>query len=132
MASHSETILSADTTTAQAPAAALEVAVVILTYKSAQLAINCLRSVASERHTPQLHIRAIVVDNASGDLARIGAAVRENNWSSWVKLVEAPRNGGYAYGNNHGIQHAFADGPLNYIYLLNPDTEVRSGAIGTL
>jgi hypothetical protein len=109
-----------------------EVAVVILTYKSAQLAINCLRSVATERDTSQVRIRVIVVDNASGDLASIAAAVQENNWSSWVKLAEAPRNGGYAYGNNLGIQHAFADGAPNYIYLLNPDTEVRSGAIGSL
>ncbi len=156
MANHSETILIANATTAQPSPAPLEVAVVILTYKSAQLAINCLRSIAtersatersarespagtrespagaSERDTPQLNIRAIVIDNASGDLASISAAVHGNNWSSWVKLVEAPRNGGYAYGNNLGIQHAFADGAPSYIYLLNPDTEVRPGAIGSL
>jgi N-acetylglucosaminyl-diphospho-decaprenol L-rhamnosyltransferase len=132
MASHSDTVLIANTTTVEVPLAPLEVAVVILTYKSAQLAINCLRSVAAERDTPQVHIRVIVVDNASGDLPNVSAAVHENNWSSWVKLVDAPRNGGYAYGNNLGIQHACADGAPNYIYLLNPDTEVRSGAIGSL
>jgi GT2 family glycosyltransferase len=105
---------------------------VILTYKSAQLAVSCLRSVVAERDSPQVRIRAIVVDNASGDLAGISAAVHHNDWNSWVKLVEAPRNGGYAYGNNLGIQHAFADGAPDYIYLLNPDTELRAGAIGAL
>jgi len=129
MASHLDTVPTASTTLAQAP---LEVAVVILTYKSAQLAINCLRSIADQRDISQITIRVIVVDNASGDLPTIGAAVRENDWSSWVNLIEAPRNGGYAYGNNFGIQYAFADGTPSYIYLLNPDTEVRAGAIGTL
>jgi GT2 family glycosyltransferase len=132
MTGHSDRTQIANATTAQVPVAPLEVAVVILTYKSAQLAINCLRSVAAQRGTPQVRITAIVVDNASGDLQGISAAVQENNWGSWVKLVDAPRNGGYAYGNNLGVQHAFADGTPNYIYLLNPDTEVRPGAIGSL
>jgi N-acetylglucosaminyl-diphospho-decaprenol L-rhamnosyltransferase len=132
MTGHSDTALIANATTAAVPVAPLEVAVVILTYKSTQLAINCLRSVAAERGTPQVHIRAIVVDNASGDLPGITAAVDENSWNSWVNLVEAPRNGGYAYGNNLGVRHAFAAGAPNYIYLLNPDTEVRPGAIAAL
>lgn len=128
----SDTALSGNTTTAGAPRAPLEVAVIILTYKSAQLAINCLRSLAGERDNPQVSIRVIVVDNASGDLAGISAGVRENDWGSWVTLVEAPRNGGYAYGNNLGIRHAYSDGAPNYIYVLNPDTEVRRGAISSL
>jgi N-acetylglucosaminyl-diphospho-decaprenol L-rhamnosyltransferase len=132
MADQSDPVLIASPTTAAAPLAPLEVAVVILTYKSAQLALNCLRSVADERADPQVRIRVIVVDNASGDLATISAGVHENNWTPWVELVEAPRNGGFAYGNNLGIRHACAAGTPDYIYVLNPDTEVRTGAIGSL
>jgi N-acetylglucosaminyl-diphospho-decaprenol L-rhamnosyltransferase len=110
----------------------LDIAVVIVTYKSAQLAINSLRSIQAERATHGLTIRAIIIDNASGDFDTIAHAAEVNNWSSWVTLIAAPRNGGFAYGNNLGIERAFSSGPPAYVYLLNPDTEVRSGAIGSL
>src|SRR6185437_14270668 len=52
--------------------------------------------------------------------------------SSWVTLVQAPRDGGFAYGNNLGIATAYAQSRPNYIHLLNPDTQVRPGAITAL
>jgi N-acetylglucosaminyl-diphospho-decaprenol L-rhamnosyltransferase len=110
----------------------LDVAVVIVTYRSAQLAIDCLRTVEAERATPGLAIRAVLVDNASGDLPAIEQAVKTNGWDGWVSLVAAPRNGGFAYGNNLGIAHAYLRAPPDYVHLLNPDTQVRAGAIGTL
>jgi N-acetylglucosaminyl-diphospho-decaprenol L-rhamnosyltransferase len=110
----------------------LRIAVIIVTYKTARLTIGALQSVASERATSGLRIRAIVVDNSSEDLPQITKAVAANDWSAWVTLVESLRNGGYAYGNNLGLQHAYQDGPPHYVYLLNPDAQVRPGAIGTL
>jgi GT2 family glycosyltransferase len=110
----------------------VDVAVVIVTYRSANLTIDCLRSIEDERATPSLRLRVIVVDNASGDAPMIEAAVEANGWSQWVTLVEAPRNGGFAYGNNLAIQHAYDTGPPAYLHLLNPDTLVRKGAIGAL
>jgi N-acetylglucosaminyl-diphospho-decaprenol L-rhamnosyltransferase len=110
----------------------LDIAVVIVTYKSAQLTIESLRSVSAERATSGLSIRAVVVDNASGDLPAISEAVLANDWSAWVTCVPAPINGGFAYGNNLGIQHAYANGAPAYVHLLNPDAQVRPGAIGTL
>jgi hypothetical protein len=110
----------------------LDIAVVIVTYKTAQLTIDGLRSVERERSTPGLRIRAIVIDNASGDLPVIARAVEDNHWTSWVTLIPAPKNGGFAYGNNLGIQRAYADANPSYVYLLNPDAQVRAGAIGAL
>jgi N-acetylglucosaminyl-diphospho-decaprenol L-rhamnosyltransferase len=110
----------------------LDIAVVIVTYKSAQLTINSIASIESERTTPELRIRVIVVDNASGDLELIARASATNDWESWVTLVDAPKNGGFAYGNNLGIERAYRAGIPSYLYLLNPDTEVRPGAIGSL
>src|ERR1700686_346218 len=110
----------------------LDVAVVIVTYKSAQLTIEALRSVAAERSTAGLKIRAVVVDNASGDLPVIADAVAANGWSAWVTYVLAPINGGFAFGNNLGIQQAYANGAPAYVHLLNPDAQVRQGAIGSL
>jgi GT2 family glycosyltransferase len=110
----------------------LDIAVVIVTYRCAALTIESLRSVAMERSVPGFHIRAVVVDNASGDAPSIAEAIESNGWRSWVTLVTAPRNGGFAYGNNLGIARAYEDRAPSYIYLLNPDAQVRPGAIGTL
>ncbi len=110
----------------------LDIAVIIVTYKSAGLAIESLRSLDRERSTPGLLIRAIVVDNASGDLPVIARALESNEWSSWVTLVSAPKNGGFAYGNNRGIERANLSGTPAYFYLLNPDAQVRPGAISKL
>jgi N-acetylglucosaminyl-diphospho-decaprenol L-rhamnosyltransferase len=109
-----------------------DVAVIIVTYKSAQLTIDALSSVAAERNATGLRVRAVVVDNDSGDLPVIAQATEQNDWSSWVTLVKAPRNGGFAYGNNLGIAHAYAGAIPDYIYLLNPDTQVRPGGITAL
>ena len=115
---------------------ATDVAVIIVTYRSAQLAVAALRSVAAERAAERavggLRIRAVVVDNASGDLAAIAAAVEHEDWSEWVSLVAAPRNGGFAYGNNLGIARARADALPDYLYLLNPDAQIHAGAIRAL
>jgi GT2 family glycosyltransferase len=110
----------------------LDIAVIIVTYRSARLTIDALRSLLTERATPGLSVRTVVVDNASGDLPEISRAVESNNWSSWVTLVAAPANGGFAYGNNLGIERAYDRGEPAYIYLLNPDAQVRPGAIGSL
>jgi GT2 family glycosyltransferase len=112
--------------------AAKDIAVIIVSYKSAGLTIDCLRSIAVERPKSALRIRAVVVDNASGDAAAIRQAIEENQWSPWVTLVEAPKNGGFAYGNNLAIQHAYANAPPSYVHLLNPDTLVLEGAIDEL
>ena len=110
----------------------LDIAVVIVTYKCAALTIESLQSVAAERSAAGLHLRAVVVDNASGDAPSIAAAIESNGWRSWVTLVTAPKNGGFAYGNNLGIARAYEDRVPSYIYLLNPDAQVRPGAIGSL
>jgi GT2 family glycosyltransferase len=78
-----------------------------------------------ERLTPGVRVRAIVVYNASGNATAIAA----NSWSSWVTLIQARRNGGFAYGNNLAIQEAYSERPPDYVYLLNPVTVLRHGAV---
>jgi N-acetylglucosaminyl-diphospho-decaprenol L-rhamnosyltransferase len=110
----------------------IDVAVVIVTYRSAELAIECLASLEAERQRHGTKIRVVLVDNASGDMPLIERAVEQRDWSCWVTLVLAPRNGGFAYGNNLGIRRAYETRPPDYVYLLNPDTEVRASAIAVL
>jgi hypothetical protein len=110
----------------------LDVAVVIVTYRTGELTVRSIQSVQAERSTPGINIRVVVVDNASGDAAIVSRAIEDNDWSSWVTLITAPKNGGFAYGNNLGIERACADAVPSYVYLLNPDAQVRHGAIAAL
>jgi N-acetylglucosaminyl-diphospho-decaprenol L-rhamnosyltransferase len=110
----------------------LDIAVVIVTYKCAALTIDSLRSVAAERSTAGFHLRAIVVDNACGDSPSIAEGIASNGWRSWVTLVIAAKNGGFTFGNNLGIARAYEARAPSYIYLLNPDAQIRPGAIGSL
>lgn len=109
------------------------IVVIIVSYKTAQLTIESLRSVANERAaTANLTITAIVVDNASGDSVEIAAAISANDWSAWATLITSSHNGGFGYGNNLGFKHALAQGHVDYFHLLNPDAQLQVGAFGHL
>ena len=105
--------------------------IVIVNYRSAGLAIDCLRSLAPEVAAYQSATVALV-ENASGDdsMSRLSRAIEAEGWGSWVKLVEAPHNGGFAAGNNVALAPALqSENPPDLIWLLNPDTIVRPGAL---
>ena len=106
--------------------------VVVVSYKSAALTVDCLRSIAVERLTSALHIRCVVIDNASGDEPVVAAAIADHGWGDWARVVVAPRNGGFAYGNNLGLKELERDGRVDFVHLLNPDTVLRPGAIDAL
>jgi GT2 family glycosyltransferase len=108
------------------------VTVVIVTWRSAALTVDCLASLAHERGVDGLRVDAVVVDNASGDAVDIAAAVVEHGWSDWVRVVTAARNGGFAYGNNVGFREACRHAQPDFLHMLNPDTEVRCGAVQQL
>jgi hypothetical protein len=108
--------------------------IVIVNYRTADLVIDCLRSLV-----PQVADlgggRVVIADNASGDgsAERIAAEINANGWSVWATVLPLPRNGGFAYGNNAGIRAALCtDPPPDYVMLLNPDTVVRPGAFRAL
>lgn len=110
----------------------INVVVCIVTYKSAQLTVNCLESIRSDISADGINIKVVVVDNASGDASIIQSSVNNNDWQDWVTVLTAPKNGGFAYGNNLGFQYAFAHGNVDYFHLLNPDTQILPGAIVNL
>ena len=106
--------------------------VVVVSYKSAALTVDCLASIAAERATAPIAIRCVVIDNASGDEPVVAAAIAERGWGDWARVVAAPRNGGFAYGNNLGLKELERDGRVDFVHLLNPDTVLRPGAIAAL
>lgn len=108
--------------------------VVILNYRTPDLTIDCLSSLADEvRSLPGTHV--IVTDNASGDgsVETIASAIAAQGWAEWVQLVPLERNGGFSFGNNAAIRPLLESDSLPpYVLLLNPDTVVRSGALSAL
>lgn len=107
---------------------------VIVNYRTADLVIDCLRSVAGQiAEFPRFRI--LVVDNASADgsVERLKGFVAQQGWHDWTSVIAADRNGGFAFGNNVGIREALrSDYNFDYVMLLNPDTIVLRGAIRAL
>jgi GT2 family glycosyltransferase len=119
------------------PSSAQETArilVVVLNYRTPDLTIACLRSIAPHVSLlPNMHV--VVTDNASGDgsVERIGKVIASENMGHWAELMALPKNGGYAYGNNAAVRPALAsDHPPEFVLLLNPDTVLRPNAIQSL
>ncbi len=110
------------------------VLVVIVNYRTGPFVVESLRALAPEvQACPGTEV--LVVDNCSGDdsVPVIEAAIDAEGWSGWVRLMRSGVNGGFSYGNNCAIRPALASSrPPDYVWLLNPDTEVRPGALRRL
>ena len=107
--------------------------VVIVNYRTADLTIDCLRSLEDE--VAELgDVRVVVTDNGSGDgsAGRIAAAIARERWGGWAELLALEDNRGYAAGNNAAIRPALEQQPPDYVLLLNSDTLARPAALGEL
>jgi GT2 family glycosyltransferase len=110
-----------------------KISVVIVNYRTGALAIECLRSLATE--TASLpNLRVIVVDNASGDgsLEIMRKQIATRGWEQWASILPLERNGGFAFGSNAGIRAAMQARPIDYLMLLNPDAAIYQRAISLL
>lgn len=112
------------------------VLVSIISYRTARRVGRCLASMVEEHKRAMdagIDVKVVVVDNASGDTPELERTVKELGIESWVSVVTAQRNGGFAYGNNLVLRHGYeSDSVPDYFWLLNPDTEVRPHAIAEL
>lgn len=104
------------------------VGVSIVNYKTSRLVSDCLISLDAEQ-SDALSLKVIVVDNDSrdGSFEALTQFVAERGWQHWIEVIAAERNGGYSYGNNIAIGKLMA-AEYEYIWLLNPDTQILPGA----
>lgn len=112
----------------------MDLLVVIVNYRTADLTIDCLRTLVPELSDPS-DSRVVVVDNASGDdsARRIGSAVEAMAIRDRITVLQAEKNGGFASGNNAALRSALAlPNRPRLVLLLNPDTLVRPGAVKAL
>lgn len=105
-----------------------DLAIVVVNYRTPDLTLDCLRSVADGLSDLPVGCSAVVVENGSGDDSAAGLqeAIRSRGWSSWVTLVVSQKNLGFAGGNNLGLRHAPAS---RYVLLLNSDTILHDGCL---
>jgi GT2 family glycosyltransferase len=121
-----------------AAAAADDVLIAIVNYRTADLVIDCLASLEGEvaaMARDGVTVRTVVVDNASGDGSadKIAAAIAQRGWGTWAEALPLDRNAGFAGGNNAAIRPALASpNPPGFVLLLNPDTVVRPGAVAEM
>ena len=96
-----------------------DLSILVLNYNTREHLRACLASLGQPAQT-----EVFVIDNASTDASADMVAAE----FPWVSLIRAPRNGGYAYGNNLALRRCQGE----MVLLLNPDTLLPAGAIQTL
>ena len=103
----------------------MDLSIIIVNWNTRDLLAQCLASVLADIHaSPYLQVETLLVDNASTD----GSVQMVRDQFPWVRLLANPENVGFAAANNQAIQQSAG----RYVLLLNPDTEVKPGALATL
>ena len=101
---------------------AASVCVSIVHYNAPDLLERCLESF--QRYPPQLPYRIVVADN-SASFVSVGELTARYPFCS---LIEMPWNTGFSAANNRAVRDAGEE----YLFFLNPDTEIREGTIENL
>ena len=98
-----------------------DLSVIIVNYNTASFIKRCLNALSAQE---DVNLKVIVVDNASNDN---GLEVVRNGFPR-VELIANKQNLGFARGNNQVLKFCKSE----YIYFLNPDTEVQQGALAAM
>ena len=110
------------------------VAVIVVNYGTADLAVDAVESVRAHGHggrSVEIHL----VDNASpgNDAARFRDVHEARDWGSDVTLWCERENHGFGRGNNVVMAALSArDDPPEFVFLLNPDARLENEAIAIL
>ncbi|MEM6487160.1 MAG: glycosyltransferase family 2 protein [Pseudomonadota bacterium] len=99
----------------------VELSIIVVSYNTKQMTLECLRSLAAETTVPY---ELLVVDNDSSDGSPEAIAAEFPD----ARLFALDENLGFARANNHAVVRATG----RYVLLLNPDTLVLDGAVDKL
>ncbi len=97
----------------------IELSVVVVNYNAGPFLLRCLKSVMADFRGMVAEI--VVVDNASGD----GSADAAEAEFPEIRVLRNRENVGFARAVNQGLSVSRG----HYLLILNPDTEIKSGAI---
>lgn len=111
-----------------------EIAVIIVNYGTAPLAIDAVDSVLEHRAS-QRGIEVHLVDNASpgDDATELAEASNARGWGGAVSIHFENTNHGFGRGNNLVLRKLAArENPPDKVFLLNPDAKVENGTLEAL
>ena len=97
----------------------IDLSIIIVNWNTREYLLRCLKSVFGSENSPSWEV--IVVDNGSQD----GSGTEVKQFFPKIHLIANEQNLGFAKATNQGLTHASG----RYLLLLNPDTEVKQGAI---
>lgn len=105
-----------------------ELVVSIINFRTADLTLQCVRSVLADMQGIRGHI--VVVDNLSGDGSDdvVAAWIADQPLGTPVTLVRSETNSGYSGGHNQ----AMAARPAKFYLILNSDAVLRPGCLSHL
>ncbi|WP_018985176.1 glycosyltransferase family 2 protein [Methylophilus methylotrophus] len=132
-----------------------KIAIVILNWHGGADTAACIESLGRLKYS---NFNVIIVDNASTDNSielitnaihqqsksdsailfqviepdTIGSKTQPSCVDAKFNLIKAPINGGFAYGNNFGINAAMSDARFGYVWILNNDVVVDPDALNEL
>jgi len=110
------------------------IAVIIVNYGTAALAIEAVESVLTRHHGGR-EVEVHLVDNASpgGDAAVLAEAHAARGWGERVTLWPETENHGFGRGNNVVLEALAArEAPPDKVFLLNPDARLENEALAIL
>ena len=114
----------------------MKIGIVMVNYRTPDLVIDCLKTLAEEMRDAagEFSISVFIGDSRSGDEScdRINDFIQSAGLDDML-CYDIGRNGGFAYGNNHGFTtHVLPDPEIEFVHFLNPDTYIRPGAVRRL
>jgi GT2 family glycosyltransferase len=111
-----------------------EIAVIIVNYGTAELALKAAASVLERSH-PGHRVELHLVDNASpsGDAKVIATEIEARGWQRRLTFHAEAENHGFGRGNNVVLTALAARAtPPDYVFLLNPDAVLENETISVL
>lgn len=102
------------------------ISVCIITWNSELFIGQCLQSLLNELHQERFGYEIFCIDNGSSDQTL--AILNEFKINPDVRIVSLPHNRGTTYSRNLALKQARGD----YILVLDADTRVQRGLLGTL
>ncbi len=100
----------------------IDLSIIIVNWNTKEYLLPCVRSIFENEQGMDGEV--VVVENGSQD----GSADEIRKTFPFVHIIENERNLGFAKAVNQGLQKASG----RYVLLLNPDTQVKHGAIERL
>jgi len=110
------------------------IAVIIVNYGTADLAVEAVESVPSRKHGGRI-AEVHLVDNKSPDdsAQRLTDIHKAKNWGDRVTLYLEDENHGFGRGNNIVLEAlAQRETPPQFVILLNPDAKLENEALSLL